>query len=296
MNIKRAFLVLAAALLLPGLAMAQTTAFTTFVVDFDFDDGNNVDGTTVYISCSGGLPLTSDRAVMDNDVVTFVLEFPEEGAGDTDCDIWVDGVSGYTPVYSASGNSGNTADSTGCHFSNVDDQDENFCDIDMDPLNATLRVYKEWNVIGNSAQANVGTVDFEARIRVCADGNIIQNGFQTGPQGRWCTTGLVYGPSDDYFDVTFTAANFQGNNIYIDERTFDSAIEADITDCVASPSSRPNSGFGGFAYEVFPGDADSCTIVNTVFYEGIPTLNQYGLAIMALLMLGVGFVGFRRFV
>jgi hypothetical protein len=37
-------------------------------------------------------------------------------------------------------------------------------------------------------------------------------------------------------------------------------------------------------------------MTNTVFYEGIPTLNQYGMAIMALLMLGMGFVGFRRFV
>ncbi|MCH8058292.1 MAG: IPTL-CTERM sorting domain-containing protein [Proteobacteria bacterium] len=44
------------------------------------------------------------------------------------------------------------------------------------------------------------------------------------------------------------------------------------------------------------GDSEECTIINTAFFEGIPTLNQYGLAIMALLMLGVGFVGFRRFV
>ncbi len=34
---------------------------------------------------------------------------------------------------------------------------------------------------------------------------------------------------------------------------------------------------------------------NTRIYEGIPTLSQYGLALMALLMLGVGLVGFRRF-
>ena len=40
---------------------------------------------------------------------------------------------------------------------------------------------------------------------------------------------------------------------------------------------------------------DSCTITNTIFFEGIPTLNQYGLALMALLMLGIGLVGFRRF-
>ena len=44
------------------------------------------------------------------------------------------------------------------------------------------------------------------------------------------------------------------------------------------------------------GGSDSCTFVNTVFFEGIPTLSQYGLAIMALLMLGMGFVGMRRFV
>ena len=47
---------------------------------------------------------------------------------------------------------------------------------------------------------------------------------------------------------------------------------------------------------VHPGQGASCKFTNTVFFEGIPTLNQYGLAIMALLMLGVGFVGFRRFV
>ena len=44
------------------------------------------------------------------------------------------------------------------------------------------------------------------------------------------------------------------------------------------------------------GSGDSCVMTNTVFFEGIPTLNQYGMAIMALLMLGMGFVGFRRFV
>jgi hypothetical protein len=48
--------------------------------------------------------------------------------------------------------------------------------------------------------------------------------------------------------------------------------------------------------EIMPAGAPpTCTFTNTVFFEGIPTLNQYGMAILALLMLGVGFVGFRRF-
>ena len=47
---------------------------------------------------------------------------------------------------------------------------------------------------------------------------------------------------------------------------------------------------------VTPGKGGDCTFTNAVFFEGIPTLSQYGMAIMVLLMLGVGFVGFRRFV
>jgi hypothetical protein len=38
-----------------------------------------------------------------------------------------------------------------------------------------------------------------------------------------------------------------------------------------------------------------CTFTNTVFFEGIPTLNQWSLLILIVLTLGVGLVGFRRF-
>ena len=69
--------------------------------------------------------------------------------------------------------------------------------------------------------------------------------------------------------------------------------------CSASQASLPSSvestdNCG--SRTITAGQSDSCLFVNTVFFEGIPTLNQYGLAILALLMLGVGFVGFRRFV
>jgi hypothetical protein len=48
--------------------------------------------------------------------------------------------------------------------------------------------------------------------------------------------------------------------------------------------------------EIPAGGSSSCTFTNAVFFEGIPTLSQYGMALMALLMLGLGFVGLRRFV
>ena len=70
-------------------------------------------------------------------------------------------------------------------------------------------------------------------------------------------------------------------NCWVNEDVWDSSVEVD-NNC--------ND------LDVVIGDGDSCTITNTVWFEGIPTLSEYGMAILALLMLGVGFVGFRRFV
>jgi len=55
----------------------------------------------------------------------------------------------------------------------------------------------------------------------------------------------------------------------------------------------------GGTLDILPADAGktiTCTVTNTsVFFEGIPTFSQFGRAIMALLVLAVGLVGFRRF-
>ncbi len=267
----------------------------TFEVTFNFADGNNIDSSTAYISCTGGLPLDSNQAVVDGSQITFILELPEAGADSTICDIWVDGVGGYTVNYNASGANSNGDDKLGCHYSNIDNQDTFFCEITMRPENSFLTVNKTWDVTGNSAEVNNGTVNLSATIKVCSNGDIIRRGVRTA-ENRWCVSGPVFGPQDDSFSVTFNGANFAGNNVFIWEQNFDSAVEVDISDCVSGATTDGNGRVGGVAYVVFNGSDDSCTVANTVFYEGIPTLNQYGLTIMALLMLGVGFVGFRRFV
>jgi hypothetical protein len=61
----------------------------------------------------------------------------------------------------------------------------------------------------------------------------------------------------------------------------DAGVLADLSDCESIP--------------LAPGVDGECTIVNTRLFAGIPTLSQYGLLLMALLMLGVGLVGFRRY-
>jgi hypothetical protein len=43
------------------------------------------------------------------------------------------------------------------------------------------------------------------------------------------------------------------------------------------------------------GQGASCTITNTRFFEGIPALNPFGLAGLALLLLWSGWIAFRRY-
>jgi hypothetical protein len=38
----------------------------------------------------------------------------------------------------------------------------------------------------------------------------------------------------------------------------------------------------------------NCLVTNTVFFEGIPTLNQYGLVLISALMLLTGLIAARR--
>jgi hypothetical protein len=70
------------------------------------------------------------------------------------------------------------------------------------------------------------------------------------------------------------------------------------TDCTVSTvfaSSAIEAAPCSFSFDV--GDETSgCAVQGTVFFEGIPVLDRYGLALMALLMLGIGFVGMRRLV
>ena len=54
----------------------------------------------------------------------------------------------------------------------------------------------------------------------------------------------------------------------------EAGVDQDQSDCAAIP--------------LAPGQGGSCTITNTRFYEGIPTLSQYGLMLLSLLMLGYG--------
>jgi len=292
MNLKRAFLILlTAAIIMPGIALAQDVpppVTTRFLVEKAFTDGNPGE-VEVTITCNTGLPLVQSAMISFGNPVAFVVEemiiidVGDEGA--TTCEITEDGETGYDAHYEA-----NDSDSPfSCLFVAGDNllPDANFCDILNVPAPVTVSVTKEWDITG----AVSDEVDDMIYIDVSSEG-FITGGHECYGDGasseydQWCIR--------LYFDGSMTKAiqvvpSFDGTNVYLYEHIYDSSVESS-NDC--------GNGYEGMegTVKIWPGQGASCKFTNTVFFEGIPTLSQYGLAIMALLMLGVGFVGFRRFV
>ncbi len=120
------------------------------------------------------------------------------------------------------------------------------------------------------------------RSRLCAGAVRLWLGTASRGKGCYAWVKSSAGKGDLDFEFTIDEPNFGGTDCTVEE-SFDDSIVESQSNC-ADPET------------IEAGQDESCEIVNTVFFEGIPTLNQYGMAILALLMLGVGFVGFRRFV
>ena len=294
MNLKRAFLILlTAAIIMPGIALAQDVpppVTTRFLVEKAFEDGNPGE-VKVTITCNTGIPLTQSAMISFDDPVAFVVEemiiidVGDEGA--TQCEIVEEtGTSGYDAHYEA-----NDLDSpVSCLFvagANLL-PDANFCDILNVAEPVTVAVTKEWILEGAVGEE----LDTDISILARSDGFIV-DGYACGWDANedpieWCKALYFDGPASDT-DTLQVVPTFLGTVVHLFEDIYDSAVES---------SNNCGNGYDGMQgwVTVYPGQGNSCKFTNTVFFEGIPTLSQYGLAIMALLMLGVGFVGFRRFV
>ena len=301
MNIKRAFLTAAALMLIPGFAMAQSTmTFETTITYLPGVDEQTVGlpaSVTVTRECNSGSPLDEsfdDLGPLTSDDVTFVVQ--DADAVDW-CTISISGVdSNWIPLV-ASANGDDLNETGSCEFGVLPGGDlgsdfaldgMNTCAFLLAPPVISYSVTKEWDFEG----ADEDDVNTAALVSVSCD-NVIRNNNGLLELGDYSfpptqiTDGqtIVFGTAGNitYHVNPFPASPGEVSSCSADESVFDSAVESDngcasgSTFSVASPSA-------------------SCTITNSVFFEGIPTLSQYGMAIMALLMLGVGFVGFRRFV
>ncbi len=280
MNFKRIIITLLAALLLPGLALAQTTQ-ATFNVAKDFVDDNTA-SVEVTLDCNTGLPITQSQSISNTQDVTFIVEDFESGA----MDCWV--TEGETTGY--------TSDASDCSWEAIDEGAAYECTVTNTPIPVQVTVNKDWVIDGTGGDQ----IDpYYTLTLVCA--GEIEGGQTCGKSDyyddcsyyygdSWYKTlysGTSNGTSDEPYTADVVPDWDGGTDCYVDEYVADSAVEVDAEDC---------DDWGDINVQLDGAGDNECTVTNTVFFEGIPTLSQYGMAIMALLMLGVGFVGFRRLV
>ncbi len=251
MSFKRAILIAFAAMILPGVALAQTSA--QFPVTVDYDDNNPAE-VEVSLQCNTGQPLNQSKGVTEGAGVTFVVvDFAD---GEMDCEVSVTDAFGYTA-------------SEGCEFTAIADGSENACDFDLTVDFVTVEVFKTW--IDENPQFNNNT--FASADYSC--GNVFNGSGYGAQNGNLNFVGL------EASDTISLRPHWDGSTSCTVFELQVGGAESDASEC------------DGVAVSI--GEDTSCTIFNTRLYEGIPTLSQYGLGVMALLMLAVGFVAFRRY-
>ena len=253
-----------------SLFFPLSTERATFRVTKDFtDDSDNT--ADVYLRCNAGLPLEQEFTLDDEGFVTFVVR--EFQAGQMDCRVFEDPIDGYTGSYAAGG-TGSAAliddDDTGCIFEGVQ-AGEFTCDVTNAIDGIDIEVTKQWLGVNEGDFELVAEAEYSC-FNVFASS---QGGATTTMTGTLSFDGMV---SSDTIQDLYPAPD--GSYCTVSEPVVEEFVEADASDCANVPV-EPDA---------------SCILYNTVFFEGIPTLSQYGMAVLALLMFGIGAVGLRRFV
>jgi len=238
----------------------------TFRVTKDFTDDNPGE-VTVSIDCNTGLILDQDKQISEGEFVEFVVTDYTEGT--LNCTITETDTAGYSAEYFSQGSS----NSEGCEFTELDFGAASNCRIVNTPEPVTLTANKTWLYPGSEVATDEG---YDLYFSCDAE---IEGGYSYSPD-EWYYD--IYELEGDGSNSITVHPSWQGNTCSVSEGTFSDFVESDSSDCQ------------GVAIEL--GTDSSCEIINTVFYEGIPTLSHYGLAVLALSMFGLGMVGFRRFV
>ncbi len=291
------------------LAVRPPQGTAVLAIQKRFSDGNNDTPVTLNLQCSTGSYAPASVTVYPDDagqpwgdygmiehifVVSQIALVNGEGAT---CTVMEEPVAGYATEYKCPpADQLSTADPScvpdgytvpednyACAWSDVQEGDSNYCLIVNDPLPAEVAVTKVWDVSNTGGEY----VSRDAEIKIGCSGEIVDS---TWEKGNWSYKKFYLGEGD-YTDGMATVTvqvipDYPSSECFAVEDDVDSSVE------VTSDCGSWNEG----TMEVSAGEGDSCTITNTLFFEGIPTLNQYGLALMALLMLGMGMVGVRRFV
>jgi uncharacterized repeat protein (TIGR01451 family) len=281
-----------------------------------FTDGNDETPVTLTLQCTSGSYAPATVMVDPDDFAPgsafehiFVIGLIPEGTPNP-CTVVELPVPDYDPTYIC-GQDGSTSTvddtlcnqaadfsdgTTACGWLDVQTGDSNLCGIFNRPTPVDVDVHKVWEIVG----AEQADFDPDVTITLNCDARIVGGYYYNN--GIWRANSSLYESDGDFDDED---DEYTGMGIATFEvipefySTADDPEDQEYTECWATENIQDNAvevTNGCIDLEVAAGMGDECTITNTVFFEGIPTLNQYGMAIMALLMLGVGLLGFRRFV
>lgn len=268
-----------------------TDPVASFQVYKDFDD-NNTGGVEIEIECTTGDPISSDATLYEFHDIFDLIEFKVQDFdnGELDCTITEDVPDGYEVTYCPGGSQ--SCNDTGCTYEEVEWGESFSCEITNHLQEVDVYVDKVW--LDDQAVENGAHLFAGAKWECDPVADFGNRGFFNGGDHGflWFVDPSTDSPgvfSDwDWFSFF---PHFEGSTCSVTEAELDSDVLSDDSDCDD--------------LEIFPGyeadlDEDDnpvpiCTIINTRVYAGIPTLGDYGLVLLALLMLGVGFVGHRRF-
>jgi hypothetical protein len=179
-----------------------------------------------------------------------------------------------------------------CQFNNIQDGGEAICYVYNRLLAHRIDVQKHWideqPSLGNPMYARGRLECTSNSYPHCFASSGPQNLEHDGAQNGKANAHYLEWDGQDAWDSGYVCPWLTGTGCWVTEKIHDSSVETDTGDCSGDE--------GTVLYEIKPGDwGINCTVINTRIYEGVPTLSQYGLGVLALLMLGVGMVGFRRF-
>jgi len=300
-----------------GDALEPAEGTAVIAVDKVFDDGNNETEVTLTLQCTSGSYAPASVTVLPGESQAehiFVIDQIPTGAPNR-CTVVETPVDGYDAYYrcpqeaSTSDVDGDVcgtgveempAGTTACGWLDVAEGDVNRCYITNAPTPVDVDVTKVWDIFGEGGEA-FGT---DVRLTLHCDAEIVGGEFVGG--GEWIRNKRI--KEGDYVDedgeytgqatVTYKVipdwyrtANNPDNQKY---------TKCWVTENIKADAVEIENGCGDTeetsTLRLTVGQGDECTVTNTVFFEGIPTLSQYGMALMALLMLGVGFIGMRRFI
>lgn len=249
-----------------------------FVVQKQYLDGNDVTPVTLNIQCNTGLPLTQSKTVIPNagPFGAFEVEFTVTSFTDgaLDCSISESPIAGYAPGYECFSEGTCEATESACSFTAVSAGEQNLCTIRNQPDPVAVTVTKQWIQTREGLEVDrVADIELHCTGLLDGDGEWVQNEMHW----RWDFDGDV---------ASHTASvvpRFDGSTRCRTEETlYSSAVEA-VSSCE-----------NGIPIPAGAGSVN-CTVSNAVFFEGIPTLDRFGLMLAAVLLLATGLIAVRRF-